>query len=291
MVPDSALNLAACRVIVCGHALWYFVSRDYAGISDLTVLWSFVPVEMQWRFLAFPGLGGLESVLQIVAVVALVLGVAGVYTRPACLVAGLIVYHLAPLESLIWGADATARGLTLTPLALVILAVVPSDHALRIAPRTPDRSVSPDSRYGWPRRLLLLCVAEMYLFSLVGKFMDTGWAWVGPDVLGGWIATLSFPDENVLVRPLARWLSGQGTLLAVLSVGTVVLEAACVVAVFWSRARPLFLVTAIFFHVGIAVTMGIYVGETWLLLLFLDWDVAARLCRLDHLLPARLREV
>ena len=100
----SATNLAALRILVAVHALWILLSRDYAGLSHLPAVFrSAIPPMMRARFLLFEGYASLDTALQWIAIAALLCAIVGVLPRLACFVAGILLYHLAPLESVIWG--------------------------------------------------------------------------------------------------------------------------------------------------------------------------------------------
>ncbi len=75
---------------------------------------------------------------------------------------------------------------------------------------------------------------------------------------------------------MAGWIADQPVLLSTIGIGTVVFEWAFIVAVFWRRARLLLMPIAILFRVAILITMGIHVGEAWLVVLFVDWDWVSR---------------
>jgi len=270
--PDSAFNLASVRVIVALHALWIVLSRDFAGISGLGDLWAFVPASVRWRYLVFEGHGTLESVLQWVAVAALLGAVIGVFPRVCCLLAGLLVYHLAPLETIIWQAQPYARGLTLSPILLVLLAFARSGDALTVVPRPRRGEAVADSwHYGWPLKLAFLSVAQIYLVAGYTKLLTSGPAWMSGQNIQRWLLLYNQGDW-IAFHGLGLWIAGHLWLCWLIGIGTVAFELGFVLAVFSRRARRVLVPAAIAFHIIIAFAMNIYVGEAWLLLVFVNWD-------------------
>ena len=271
--PDSATNLAAARVIVAVHALWILLSRDYAAISGLTDLWVAVPQSLRWRYLLFPGHAGIEAALQWLTVLGLLAAIAGIYPRLACVVAGLLLYHLAPLESIIWSANATARGLTLSPLLLVLLGAARSGDALRLWPKLGDRP-APSWEFGWPRRLAWLLIAEVYLFAAYSKLTASGLAWSSAANIRRWLLLFSL-DEQWSHRSLGRWIAEHPALCLAISIGVVIFEWTFILAVFSRAARRVLVPAALILQIAIWFALSLNVGETWLVLTFIDWDYLA----------------
>jgi hypothetical protein len=149
--PAPAINLAAARVIFSLHALWMLGSLDLAAISGVPeVFWAGVSRAERWRYLLFPGHASLEYVLQWTTFAALIAAAIGVWPRVACFCAGLLLYHLAPLETIFWTPNPFERGFTIDVLGC-------SRLVLRwrcLAPAVPARrrpslervSVAPSSR-------------------------------------------------------------------------------------------------------------------------------------------------
>lgn len=272
-VPETSRNLAFVRIIVATHTLWMLLSRDLYSLSGLDQFWTFVPDSVRWRYLLFPGHISLELTLYILAVVCLVGAIIGAYPRLACGIAGLLVYHLAPLESIIWSTTPYARGLTIAPLALLILAFARSADAYTCLPQKPASNGNvPAWEYGWPTRLIWLLIAHMYFFSAYSKLAQTGLSWSSAENMRLWLLGLSFNGETLVLTPFTWWLADQSALLWIVGIGTVIFEWSFLLVLFSRRARRLLVPAAVLFHLGIAATMGIHVGETWLLAAFLNWD-------------------
>lgn len=270
--PDAARNLAAMRIIVAVHALWILLSRDLPSVSGLEDFWIGVPASRQWRYLLFPGHPGLEAVLYWACVAALIAAAAGIRPRIACFVAGVLLYHLAPLEVIIQTGSPLARGLTFAPLFLLILAFSRSGDALVLEKGKP--STGPGSAYAWPRRLMWFLICQMYFFSAYAKVVRTGWAWASIDNMRAWflIFGVGLTSETTPVRPLAFWLAHRPGLLAIIGAGTLTFEFAFITAFFSRGARRILVPAAVLFHLGIALVSGVHIGETWMLLLFVNYE-------------------
>lgn len=268
----SATNLAALRILVAVHALWILLSRDFAGITALPdVFRSSVPPLMRVRFLLFEGNASLDGALQWITLVALLCAIVGVVPRIACFVAGLAIYHLAPLESAIWGTIPVARGLTLAPLALLLLAFSPSGDALTIS-RRREGAARRGWEYGWPVRLAQVLVVQIYFFAGVGKLLETGLSWASADNIRRYLLLMNqSPEVSAFTAP-GLWIADHPTLCALIGIGTLVFELGSPAVLFVARLRHLFVPAALIFHAGIAVTMNVYVGEAWYVLAFVDWS-------------------
>jgi len=89
-------------------------------------------VERQGRLLRTYGLPGAIPATMVTAsldvgnlvltLAALLAAMLGIFARVSCFLAGLLLYRLAPLETIIWTVSPYARGLTISVLALLVLA-------------------------------------------------------------------------------------------------------------------------------------------------------------------------
>ncbi len=284
--PESATNLAAIRIIVALHALWHVLSRDYAAMSGLPLeFWRGVSTSTRWRYLLFEGNANPETVVQWVATAALLGALVGVYPRLSCFVAGITLYHLAPLETVIWNASPLARGLTIAPLALLALSAAPAGDALRMWPRPKGSVPSVSGEYRWPRVLIQLLVCQIYLFAAYGKLVETGWGWGSAESIRLWLLWFNLEEQNAVFRTLGLWIADRPALCAAIGAGSLALEWSFILALFWRRARPWLISMAVVFHIGILLTMNIHVGETWLLLVFIDWDALRQRLGVKSIVP------
>ncbi len=259
---------------MASQGLWIVLSRDYPAISGLPdPFWSAVLPSWQWRYLLFPGHAAFESVLYWMAIVALFAALLGVFPRVACAVAGMLLYHLAPLESIIWTPSPGIRGLTITVPSLVLLSLSRCGDSLALRPhRRSDHVPDLSADYSWQLRLIQLLVCQMYLFSAIAKLETSGLAWISAENMRHWFLYLSqVPDTAVFTRPGA-WVASVPALNMIAAAGTIIFEASFVTVMFSRTARRVLVPAAFAFHLGIVFTLNLTLPAMPLLLVFVNWD-------------------
>ncbi len=275
--PETALNLAAARVIFAGHALWVLLSRDLAGMSALPPeFWAGLAPGTRWRYLLFPGHPEFEMVLQWTARATLLLALLGVHSRVCCLFSALLLYHLAPLESAIWMPAPYERGFTISVLALTVLACGRSDDALSLR---RAGAAGPSWEYGWPLKLVQLFLCNVYLASGVAKLVRAGLGWISAENLRGWLLVMNQLDQIVVFDRLGPWIAERPLLCLTLAAATVALDMGFVAVLFWRRARLVLVPAALAFHTGILLAMNIAFLNVPQLLVFVDWSGLGRRLR------------
>jgi hypothetical protein len=272
----SALNLAVARVLVAGQALWVVLSRDYGAISGLpSAFWAEVRPTYQWRFLDFPGTTNLEHALQWLAVGALVAALLGIQARWSCLLAGLLLYHLAPLESIIWESAPTARGLTIPVLALTTLGFAPCGDRLSIEPhRAAARGNVIPADYYWPLRLIQVFLCQVYLFSAYAKLERSGLGWVSGGNIQNWMGFMTKDPDFAVFQTPGLWIAAHPILCLAIAAAAFSLEAGFIWVLFSRRAAWWLVPIALAFHIGIVFTMNLTYLSAPLLLVFIDWERA-----------------
>jgi vitamin K-dependent gamma-carboxylase-like protein len=270
--PGSARNLAAARIVIAVHALWIVLSRDYAGISRLPAdFWSGVTTLDRVRYAIVPGHPMVERALTVIAVVALLAVALGLATRVSCIVAALLLYHLAPFETILWTTSPYERGLEISTLSLVVLAIAPCPDVWSVTAR---RRAAQEAawEYHWPLVLLQLFVAQAYLFSGWSKLFRVGWSWVSAENLRHWLLLFTQEDQIAVFRGLGTWFAGHPALCLLIAIGSLTLDLTFIVVLVWKQARKVYVPLAAAFHVGIFFTMNIAFLNLPQLLVFLDWD-------------------
>jgi hypothetical protein len=272
--PAPALNLAAARVLFSVHALWILLSRDLPATSSLPPeFWTYVTEAELLRFLIFPGHPQLEYGLQFAAVVALVGAALGIMPRLCCFVAALLLYHLAPLETIFWTASPYQRGFTVSVLALFTLSLSPCGDALRIGKANVRE---PSSIYCWPLRLVQIYLAHTYLFSGYSKLFRVGVSWMDPENLRSWFLLFSQLDqvtrEGPLFNTVGPWIADHWILCLVAGCYGVLVNLCFISTLFSSRARWFFIPDAVFFHILVLLTISIFWLNTPQLLVFVNWQ-------------------
>jgi hypothetical protein len=264
-------SLAAMRVVVALHALWLLLSRDLAGIAGLPAdTWAGVADTARWRFLIFEGHPGRERALVLVAALALLGAALGVLARACCLVAGLLLYHLAPLETIVLTPSPYVKGFTLAVPALLALSAAPCADALALLPRRGPAAAAWE--YAWPVRLLQVLLAQVYLFSAWGKLFRVGPAWASAVNIERWLHMFNQRDQLVVFEALGPWIAARPGLCLLIGITTLALELSFVSVLFWRAARRALVPLIAAWHVGIALAMNIAFLNVPLLLAFVDWD-------------------
>lgn len=271
--PGSPQNLAAARIVFAATSLWVLVSRDFAGISGLPAeFWSEVPASVRWRFLDFAGHPFLERSLELTAAVALVCVIIGVLPRLSCFLAGVLLYHLAPLESIIWTNSPYARGLTISVLALLTLAFSPCGDCWTLLSSSELKKADSASDYTWPVRLIQVFIVQIYFFSGYSKIFYAGWRWASPSNMRNWMLYFSEADQTRVFHSLGPWIAARPMICGVIGVGTLLFELGLFTVLFSKTARLLLVPLVAVFHLGILLSMNLVFLNVPQLLVFADWD-------------------
>jgi hypothetical protein len=263
--PEPAENLGAARVLLAGTALWIALSRfDLPVILEWPEqMWAFVPFDRRARFLLLFD-AGVERVLYAVLHLALLAALLGVRARAACFLSGLLLYHFAPLESILWTPNPYLRGLTIPALGLLAFSFAPG----AASPGGPA--------CGWPLRLVQVLFCQVYFFAGYAKLHQSGLEWVGADNIRAWLLAIDqthgFPPES----SLALHVAAEPALCALIAAAGLGLDLAFPLVLWSAAARRVLLPMALAFHVGSSVLFHIFFQNATLLLLFVDWSGFAR---------------
>jgi hypothetical protein len=272
--PAAALDLAAARLVIALQALWILLSRDIPSLSALpAAFWADVTGSARWRYLLWEGHPGLERAVQALALVALAGVLAGVRARLCCAAAAILLYHLAPLETLFYTPSPWAKGLTLPVLSLLALSLSPCADALSLQRR---RRAHEPWEYGWALRLVQLLAATPYLFSGWAKLVNAGLGWASAANMRAWLLLSNLDDQLAVFRAPGLWLADRPALCLALGVAGLAFDLTFVAAVFSRRARLVLVPVAVLFHAGILVTQNYAFLSAPLLLVYVDWSALAR---------------
>ena len=274
--PETARNLAAARIVLAAHALWILLSRDIPSLSALPAeFWAGVPASARWRFLIWEGRPGLEALLQLVALAALVGVLLGVAARACCLLAALLLYHLAPLETLFFTPSPWAKGLTLPVLGLLTLSLSPCADALRLGGRRTI-PVPGGPEHGWPLRLTQLFACQPYLFSGIAKLKSAGPGWASAENMRAWLLLANQDDQLAVFRAPGLWLADRPALCAAMGALGLAMDLGFILVLLSRRSRWVLLPAALLFHAAIVVTQNYAFLSAPLLLIFVDWGPRPR---------------
>jgi hypothetical protein len=271
--PGSARNLALARIVTALTALWILLSRDLPALSGIpSEFWTATSRSERWRYVLFPGHEQLERVLEVFATIALLGLLLGVLPRICAFLAGILLYHLSPLEGIIWTATPMLRNCTTEILALFILAACPCGNVWSVWPRrNPPHAVS-FWQYYWPVRLIQTLLALVYFFSGYSKLAESGFGWAAAENMRNWLLTISENDQISVFSFLGSWTLAHPYLapLSIMGAGTLVLELSFPLALFSRRLALILVPLAIAMHVAVLFSMNITVLYLPLLAVFVD---------------------
>jgi hypothetical protein len=272
--PGSPRNLAGARITFAVYSLWVLLSRNLPEMSGLPpVFWSQVGASARWRFLVFPGHPDLERVTEWITIIALLGAIFGVLPRFSCFVSGLLLYHLAPLESLIWIPHPYARGLTISVIALLTLSFSPcGDCWTLLRPRQGNPSAE-SGDYTWPIRLLQVYLVQIYFFSAYAKVMFVGWKWASASNIRSWMLWCTQNEQIRVFHALGTWIAARPWACWCVGIGTLLFEFGLVTALFSKWARWVLVPLVAIFHLGILLAMNLVFLNVPQLLVFANWDV------------------
>jgi hypothetical protein len=223
------------------------ISRDLTE-AILSVESSFVP-RLGWLITAGERIGISEQVTLSSAWLCLFGAgcflVFGFLSRPAAILAWF--FHLCAVKSAAlfsYGMDS----FTTIGLFYLMLSPLPDSYSLdrrlwKVSPRDPRL-------LGFFRRVLQLHLCLIYFFGGIAKCVGAGW-WNGVSV---WRALTQAPF-NALSPEMLASLS---FLLPFLGIGIVLIEVGYPFFIWMRKTRRIWLLCTIAMHVGIAVTMGLY---------------------------------
>lgn len=276
--PEPPVNLAAARIIFALHALWVLLSRDLAATANLPQpFWTHVGWSDQWRFLEFPGHGGLEHALQMVAVLALVGVTLGYRPRLTSLIAAVLLYHLAPFETIYVHQDPLERGFTMSVLALTVLAFAPCADVWSVTNRAARPKIErPAWEYRWALMLVQLFVAQIYLFAGYSKLLLVGPQWMFATNQRLWFLYFSQIDQDIVFSGFARFFADHLWLCGLVGIGAIALDLGFILVLVWPRSRRVIIPLAVLFHLGILFTDNIFFINLPQLLIFVNWDWLVR---------------
>ena len=275
-------RLAAFRIAVVAFALASILSSGYmlryARVDD-----SFYRPLLILRALRLPRAGaGATTALYVLLIVALVCALTGLVTRLALWVAApLFTWWFATFYSF----GKTSHNTVTIVLALFVLAIGPAGKAysldeLRARRRRPGpkRPVPAgedcDELAGWALRVVMVLIVLAYLFSAYAKLRTSGLDWISGGALKKGITQQQHPGL------LTRALQYPG-LISVMTTLTLAVEASAWLAFFRGRIRDAWVFSAVLFHLGSLLLLGInFLGYVVTYLAFYDLEVG-----IDRLKP------
>ncbi len=271
--PESWTNIAAARAIFALHAIWVLLSHDLPAMSGLPpAFWAATGLGARLRFLIVPGHPQIEYATQWLTIALLLCAASGLRPAWTCFASGLLLYHLAPLETLFWSTNPYERGLTIDILALLTLAAAGRKSTNEEAP-------------GWSLRLAQFHLASIYLLAGISKLRRVGPAWASGENQRRWLVAFAEETQLRVFKSVGPWLASHMALCWVIGVTALLLDLFFVVAVFSRRSRWILVPLAVAGHIGILLSLNIFFINLPQLLVFVNWEAlrgffrAARLAR------------
>jgi hypothetical protein len=223
------------------------VSREIA--EAVTASDSILAPRISWLTDAAARLGVTESMtLSVTWWLLLAAGaflVIGLFSRAAAVTAWFI--HLCAVgsgELLLYGADIFAT------IALFYLMVSPLPDSWTIDARWRRVKDRDPRLLGLCRRVIQLHLCLVYFFGGLAKCLGAGW-WNGLSV---WRALTRPPFNVISPDTLVSWQA----LLPALGIAICVLETGYAFFIWPKRTRLIWLICIVGMHIGIAITMGLY---------------------------------
>lgn len=271
--PGSAIDLAAARILVSATAIWVLLSRDLPALSGVPpAFWSTVRPAYEWRYLLFPGHESLERWLQGLALLALAATLLGVFPRIGALVAGILLIHLAPLESFLWSSSAFTWSIPI--LGLFFVSASPCGDALSLQPARGTPGFGWE--YHWPVQAIRVQLCLLYFFSGYSKMIHAGLGWAAPSHMQAWILGF-YQREHPVFTAFAPWVAEHLWLCGAMGILALALEFSFPLTLISRKARLVLVPLALAMHLGIVLVLNITVFYWPVLLVFVDWQsLAAR---------------
>jgi hypothetical protein len=260
--PASPAGVVAVRFIIAANALWILLSRP-----TLPSLFSWpdafharIDLFLRIRYAFFLVPPAVEWTLFVLLHVALLCAMFGIRPRASCFVAGILLYHFAPVENMLWYLMGPYfSGLTLPVVALLVLAFA----------EPPGAAGARSSEYRWPVALIQIIFAGNYFFAAISKARTAGLGWVSADNVRGMAMaslTLETPPplaERIAASPAACWT---------IAIVTIVVEWLFILVPFSRIAAAILVPVAFVGHIGIVFVLGIVFLAMPCLLIYVDWE-------------------
>jgi len=252
LAPEAAINIDVARVLLALTALWVILSRfDLPGILQTwpAELWATVPFERRARFLLVFSVP-VERALWIALHLSLALALFRVQERWTCIASGLLLYHFAPLETVIWTPNPYLRGLTIPCLGFLILGFA--------------------HRQGWGVRLIQFVLCCVYFFAGYSKLFTSGLEWASPHNIRLYL--LSLDQFLGLHTAAAQALAEHPGLCRFIGVFGVVFELLFPLVLVRPAWRRVFIPLAVAFHVLNSWLFHVFFHDVAVLAVFFDWS-------------------
>lgn len=253
--PDSAENLAVCRILFYGGLLALNVRHDFSAWGRLAdVFW--MP-EKCWPFEYFnipllppPILGAMSVAWKV----ALGLSCLGLFTRLASLASFVLGFYLLGLPHCFGDL---AHGDAAAVLILGVLVLARTGDAYSIDRLISRQKAAPSGEYRWPVRTVWLILSTVFFAAGYAKLSQGGLGWALSDNMSFILAEHQFPPEHPeAMVPWGGWMSRQSWLARGMGLATLFLETGYPLAMFSRWARLIFVPGMVLSVIGFRVLLG-----------------------------------
>ncbi len=198
-----------------------------------------------------------EMILSLVWVCLIGAGIfllIGLLSRPAAVLAWIL--HLCAVKS----GDLVAYGMdNFTTIGLFYLMLSPLPDRWSLDWRWQRRRIQDRHRLGFFRRVLQIHLCLIYLFGGLAKCLGSGW-WDGSNL---WRALIRPPFNLISPEILVQWKH----VFPIAGILICLLEVSYPVFIWPKRTRPVWLVSVVLMHIGIGLSMGMYLFSLIMIIL------------------------
>lgn len=287
--PASPVDLGAARLFFYCGVLLAYGGTDFSAWGDVSSsFWMPIPLfdALGLQPLSPAGLS-LARILWCIALVSSAVGLrTGLSTRVA-FVLGLYLLGLPHNFGHTFHFDSTLV------IAMGILACSRCGDAWSVDAMRRGSQPPPSGDYRWPVRAVWLAMALVFLPAGIAKLRYGGVEWMLSSNLSITLMRAAYHVSDAdPIGGLGLFVARHEWLSRLVAIGTVVVELGFVSALFWRRARLVFVPAAFLMLVGIRVMMGPTFGGFLVLNVFwVPWAalaaVATTRLRARHAAPGR----
>lgn len=253
--PDSAQNLAVCRILFYGGLLALYGSQDFAAWGQLSdVFW--MP-EKCWPFEYFnlplfsPTVLGLMSVVWKLS---LGMSCLGLLTRLSAIASCILGFYLLGLPHCFGDL---AHGDAAAVLVLGVMAVARSGDALSLDQLISNKQAEPSGEYRWPVRTVWIILSTVFFAAGYSKLSLSGLGWAFSDNMSFILAEHQFPPEHPeALLSWGGWMARYSWMAQGMGLATLILETAYPLALFSRLARFIFIPGMLLSVIGFRVLLG-----------------------------------
>jgi hypothetical protein len=252
--PESATNLAVCRILFCACVLVIFVGRDFSEWGDVSgVFWRPIPL-FRALHLRQPS-SELLQVVQVIWKVCLAASCLGVLTRFSTAAAFLSGTYLL---GLLFSFGRYGHAKSMLVLVMGILAVSRCGDALSvdsyIRRGRGEAAPAPDAEYRWPIRLVWVVFAFVFFGGGLAKLRHSGLAWATSNTLASYLVQAAIPLARPAGPPVTDWgfwIASHAHLSRAIAATTLVIELGFPLALLRRSLRMVFVPAAFLMQLGI----------------------------------------